>query len=584
MAKIVVVGGEVVTRRSLRAALPAEFEIIEAADGPSAVGIVESHHVDIVVADAATADASGHATTVAIKRGAGDRFVPVLLMTASSDESLLAACLQSGADEIVFQPFSPVLLESKIRALLRARDLFEATGRQTKELARYRGHVEAENKIARKVFESITRGQIANLPGIAARSFAMGTFSGDLVLMHTMEDGRLRLLLGDFSGHGLSAAIGAIPVSDVFYAMCRRDLPVARIAVELNAKIHRMMPRNIFLSACIAELDMETHELSVYNAGLPDVLIVSREGRITKRVRSNHVPLGVLPADKFAVTLQRLEVAQDDRILLCSDGVLETLNPENRFLGEDGFNHLVEQANETSWLESIVEQLDDFRRDAERTDDVTLMAIHCGTSLRDALLADRKSLERTELAVDVRYGPEALRDEVALEPFVHALEAYPSLSRHSGELYAVMSELFSNALEHGILRLDSDEKADAAGFLRYYQARKRQLACLKAGEIRMSLRVTTRGGRRIARVRVQDSGPGVGPQNRTPGTLDEGTLAGRGLAMVRSLCERLTFSDAGAVVEADYLLDGDAGHFPLLAKGAVSDSYPTTRPVDLPRT
>jgi serine phosphatase RsbU (regulator of sigma subunit) len=501
-------------------------------------------------------------------------------MTASRDELLLARSLQSGADDVVFKPLSPVVVSSKVRALLRARDLFEATQRQTKELEGYRGHVEAENKIARKVFESITRGQVVNLPGIAARSFAMGTFSGDLVLIHPMDDGRLRVLLGDFSGHGLSAAIGAIPVSDVFYAMCRRDLPVARIAVELNAKIHRSMPRNIFLSACIAELDMESRELSICNAGLPDVLLVSREGRIAKRICSNHVPLGVLPADKFGVALQRTPVEDDDRILFCSDGVLETLNPENQFLGEDGFNRLIERASDASWIESIVAQLDDFRRDAPRTDDVTLMAIHCGAPLRNALLADRRSLERTELSVDVRYGPEALCAEVALEPFINALEAYPPLHRHSGELYAVMSELFSNALEHGILRLDSNEKAGADGFVRYYEARRGRLSCLKAGEIRMSLRVTSRGDRRMARVRVEDSGPGVGPQNRTPGSPDDGTLAGRGLAMVQSLCERLAFSDAGAVVEADYLLDGDAKLSRPVGKGHVADSYPAAGPLD----
>jgi anti-sigma regulatory factor (Ser/Thr protein kinase) len=340
------------------------------------------------------------------------------------------------------------------------------------------------------------------------------------------------------------------------------------------------MPRNIFLSVCIAELDIENLVFTVFNAGVPDVLLVSKEGRITKRIGSNSVPLGILPAEKFGVTLQRVDVAQGDRILICSDGVLETLNPEDQFLGEERFNRLIEKADDASWLESIVQQLDDFRQNAERADDVTLMTIQCDAPLRNALLADRNNLERTELSLDMRYGTEALRDEVALDPFVTALEAYPPLSRHSGELYAVMSELFSNALEHGILRLSSNEKADAAGFLRYYQARAQGLSRLKAGEIRMSLRVTSRGGNRMARVRVEDSGPGLRPENRTPGAPEEGTLSGRGLAMVKSLCQRLTFSDAGAVVEADYLLDGDSAVPLRNAMGDVSDSYTTVSPGD----
>jgi serine phosphatase RsbU (regulator of sigma subunit) len=571
MAKILVADDDAATRRWLSGILRREHEVLET-DAASALAVAEQARVDVAILDAGAAVMNAPASIKAMNRAVGDPFLPVLLMTSSHDESLLAAGIEAGADDIIFKPVSPALLRGKVRALLHARDLLQATQGQTKELARYRANVEAENKIAHKVFESITRGQIIDLPGVATRSFAMGTFSGDLVLIHPMKDGRLRVLLGDFSGHGLSAAIGAIPVADVFHAMCRRDLPVSRIAVELNAKIHRSMPRNIFLSACIAELDLESRALSVCSAGIPDVLIVSREGRIAKRVASNHLPLGILSAEKFGVTLQRIEVAEDDRILFCSDGVLETLNPDNRFLGEEEFNRFVERATGASWLESIVEQLDEFRKDASRADDTTLMAIECGPALRRALLADRREIERTELAVDIRYGAAALREDVALDPFVSALEAYPPLSRHSGELYAVMSELFSNALEHGILRLDSDEKADAAGFVRYYRTRNDRLESLKTGEIRMSLRVTSQGGHRLARVRVEDSGPGVGPENRKAGSPNEATFAGRGLGMVRSLCQTLTFADAGAVVEADYLLDGDAEQ-PNRDDGDVSDSY-----------
>ncbi|MET0594996.1 MAG: fused response regulator/phosphatase [Polyangiaceae bacterium] len=574
MARILIVDDEADVRRSLRTMLQTEHEIVEAEDGKSAIAVVEKEHVDIAFAGVRASETLG-----AIQRASADPWFPILVIAPTCDESSIARWLNAGAADVLFAPLSPTLIKAKIGTLLRARDLMEATQRQTRELSGYRGHVEAENKIARKVFESITRGEGALLPGVDTRSFAMDTFSGDLVLLHPMENGRLRMMLGDFSGHGLSAAIGAIPATDVFYAMCRRDLPLARIAVELNAKIHRSMPRNIFLSACLAELDMETRELSVFNAGVPDVLIVSKRGQIAKRVRSNNVPLGILPAEKFDVTLQRVEIEDDDRILFCSDGALETLNPHNQFLGEEGFNRLVERAHEAAWLESIVRQLDQFRQDAKRADDVTLMAIQCGAPLRHALLAD-KELERTELSVDVRYGADALRDEVALEPFVHALEGFSALTRHSGELYAVISELYSNALEHGILRLDSEEKADAAGFLRYYQTRKQMLSRLQAGEIRMSLRVASRGGHRIARVRVEDSGPGVRPEKRAPRSLGEAAFAGRGLAMVRSLCERLTFADGGAVVEADYLLDRDPAPAPRPVKSESPDPRPTGRPSD----
>src|SRR5690606_19704924 len=88
-----------------------------------------------------------------------------------------------------------------------------------------------------------------------------------------------------------------------------------------------------------------------------------------------------------------------------------------------------------------------------------------------------------------RFNPLPYLLQLLLE--VHGLRS------QSGELYSVLSELYSNALEHGVLGLDSKLKRDAAGFARYYRERGERLVELEEGFIRVHLRVVPaeRGGR-----------------------------------------------------------------------------------------
>ena len=67
------------------------------------------------------------------------------------------------------------------------------------------------------------------------------------------------------------------------------------------------------------------------------------------------------------------------------------------------------------------------------------------------------------------------------------------LREQSGALYSVLAELYSNALEHGVLGLDSSLKRDAAGFARYYRQRNERLAQLQDGYVRVHVQVMPHG-------------------------------------------------------------------------------------------
>jgi hypothetical protein len=109
-------------------------------------------------------------------------------------------------------------------------------------------------------------------------------------------------------------------------------------------------------------------------------------------------------------------------------------------------------------------------------------------------------------SIDITLDASALRhaDPVAL--LLRSVAAVPALHRQRALLGTIVSELYCNALEHGVLKLDSTWKRDAEGFERYVAAREDKLARLQYGWVRIGLSCSycAQGG--IATIRIDDSG------------------------------------------------------------------------------
>jgi two-component system phosphate regulon response regulator PhoB len=97
----------------------AGFEVSEAADSRSARRLVADRQPDLMLIDWMLPEMSGLELTRAFKREEGTRNVPIIMLTARSEEGDKVAGLNSGADDYVTKPFSPRELMARINAVLR---------------------------------------------------------------------------------------------------------------------------------------------------------------------------------------------------------------------------------------------------------------------------------------------------------------------------------------------------------------------------------------------------------------------------------------------------------------------------------
>ncbi len=118
--KVLVVEDEVKIARLVRDYLhQAGFDVLEASDGPGALHLARAERPDMIVLDLGLPGMDGYDVTRELRARSS---VPIIMLTARSDESDRIVGLELGADDYIVKPFSPKELVARIRAVLRRAD------------------------------------------------------------------------------------------------------------------------------------------------------------------------------------------------------------------------------------------------------------------------------------------------------------------------------------------------------------------------------------------------------------------------------------------------------------------------------
>jgi hypothetical protein len=125
---------------------------------------------------------------------------------------------------------------------------------------------------------------------------------------------------------------------------------------------------------------------------------------------------------------------------------------------------------------------------------------------------------------------------------------------HRGQVFLIFTELFNNAMDHGILKLDSSLKHEPEGFERYIDERRQRLSKLQHGRIEISIERLRQDEQELIILNFHDSGAGFDYQ---PGSAvcTEHQPSGRGIALVTQLSQSITYGNKGSEVTVMYALD-----------------------------
>ncbi len=527
--------------------------VLTAADGMQAVALFTRERPQLVLMDALMPVMDGMEAARRIKQLAGDELVPIIFLTSLSENQALVDCLEAGGDDFIAKPYNPIILEAKIQAMHRLRRLQATVLAQRDLIARRNKQLLDEHSAAKAIFDKVAHAGCLNAPNIRYRQSPRALFNGDLLLAAQAPAGQTFVLLGDFTGHGLPAAIGAMPLAETFYGMAAKGHSSSDILREMNAKLKQILPVEMFCCATLLDIDPVQGALRVWNGGLPDGYLLGADGRRTS-LGSRHLPLGVLSAATFDDTCEHFPLALGDRLLLLSDGVIESRNAQDELFGEQRLLALLDANDDPALLfDEIKQALLAFHGQAQ--DDLSLIEVSldeagAGTALPAPAIAHRSPPIDWSAQFELR--AESLRCSNPLPFLLQLLLQVSPLRPRAGAIYTVLGELYSNALEHGVLALDSALKCDAEGFQRYYELRRQRLQQLADGYIRLELGIKANAGGGRLRIAISDSGTGFDVARALQARHCGQCLSGRGLHLVRQLSDEFAWQADGRGLSVEF--------------------------------
>ncbi len=127
------------------------YTVMTAHDGAEAIAVARSELPDLILLDVMMPKQDGYAVCRELKGDQSLPFMPIILVTARSDQRDIVAGLDSGGDEYVTKPVDQAALIARVRSLLRIKELHDIVAEQSRQLAEWNNALEL--RVARQVAE-----------------------------------------------------------------------------------------------------------------------------------------------------------------------------------------------------------------------------------------------------------------------------------------------------------------------------------------------------------------------------------------------------------------------------------------------
>ena len=266
---------------------------------------------------------------------------------------------------VVIGPGNPFLLFSSILAFVYLLAL---------ELAD-RVLIRDELEVARQLQHDLLPSRSPSVPGYAfAHSYRTANeVGGDYYDFPLLADGRLVIVAGDASGHGMAAGLVMAIANATLNVAMDLDPRPARVAAILNRTLWHTGTRRNFMSLFYGILDPATGALEYLCAGHPFPLLLRAGGELLELGKGGF-PLGV--RETLEPATASVTLSPGDRLLIHSDGLPESRNARGEVFGYDRLADLLKTGGGAQEIhDRILRALDAFRADEPLVDDVSLVVV-----------------------------------------------------------------------------------------------------------------------------------------------------------------------------------------------------------------
>ena len=245
------------------------------------------------------------------------------------------------------------------------------------QLGIMRRSIEQELRMARDIQQALLPKDSPRLDSwkISHRYLPAREVGGDFYDFLELPGGRLGLVVGDATGHGMPAALVMATARSMLRAVAQASDSPGEVLRRTNNPLVVDIPPNMFVTCFYGILDLSSGRLVYANAG-HDPPYLRRGGGDAEELRARGMPLGLMPGMSYEEKDILLEPGNS--ALLYSDGLVEAHDAGGEMFGFPRLRTLVAEHGdeEKSLVDSLLEELYSFTEEGwEQEDDITLLVL-----------------------------------------------------------------------------------------------------------------------------------------------------------------------------------------------------------------
>lgn len=304
---------------------------VGASSGREALEKLANLDPDLIILDLMMPTMDGFALCLEFRKIRKLRNIPILVHTALENEQARLSIFRMGASDLVRKPVNDEELIARCRIHLEKRYIL-------KDMEEYQERMEADLAHARAMqnmlmpdpnfIATIEKDYGLDIRALFKPSFIIG---GDLWGMHPLPCGeRLALYIGDFTGHGVTAAINVFRLCTLIDKLPPEVLASPTECLnQLNRQLFTMLPIELFATMFYGVLDIKRHRLTYCIAGCPSPLLLRGDDGF-EMLQGSGLPLAAIRAPRYRE--EQVEYRVGDGLLLYSDALIETPNAAGEHL------------------------------------------------------------------------------------------------------------------------------------------------------------------------------------------------------------------------------------------------------------
>ena len=372
------------------------YRLAQTWDTEKALEQVEEDAPDLVLLDITSPEIHGLEFCEKLRSRAGTEAIPVIVIAGQRSAEQEEAVLDIGADGFIYRPFERVELLTRVRTLIRMKELHDKVAEQNRQQLRVNAEMDrvnqelmAHNRGLEEGMEMAHRLQEALLPqkypriknvSFSHKYLPAEAIGGDVFQIIAMDDGRAAIFIADVSGHGVRAALITSIVHTVIDFIDFSDKTPGQVLSDFNSRFRGVLgdlAPQIYATGLVMMVDGENRSLAIAGAGHPFPLLVSkRTGTAEPLLTLDEIgpALGFLNSPEYPTCESKLSVG--DIVFSFTDGIYDVANEQEEIYGLSRLQKLVAANSHLvprDLIQRIITETEEFMGTGIRPDDVCIV-------------------------------------------------------------------------------------------------------------------------------------------------------------------------------------------------------------------